>query len=262
MVNFPKSGFTVIKDWLTDDELAEFLNDYNSSKVTDNKNYQITCASEHLLRKLKPKILDVCKQTGLDVDLLTPGALYTDTSWIDWGWHQDHESFYTLQQHKNYLNFYVLLAKEDPIMSGLSVVPMDKLEQLVPEYMDKIVNQGASAFYPDGNTTLVRSDETGETFTLPVNIDSIAEHPVVTAKDLLLIRGDIIHKTQDNKKGRTAVSIRCTQSSAPISKEKLLSGCAEKKRMIKNNQRTYDEILKKFESKDVVTALDLYGDQI
>ena len=31
MVDFSKTGYTVIQDWLTDAELTEFLDDYNNS---------------------------------------------------------------------------------------------------------------------------------------------------------------------------------------------------------------------------------------
>jgi len=257
--DFAETGYVVIDNWLNDDELNMLLEDYNLSKLTDNKNYQITCASEAVLLKLKSKIQEVLDsvntQTDLKVDLLTPGAIYTDTSWIDWAWHQDHESFYTLQQHKNYLNFYVILVKEDPTMSGLSVVPLNRLPL---EDYDKIVNNGANVFIPTDNYTQGKSDDTGEEFTLSVNINDIAHHPVVKAKDLLLMRGDVIHKTQDNKKQRVAISIRCTQGAAEISKERLLSGCDVKRSMIKNNQTTYDDILQKFDEPGIIRASDLY----
>jgi hypothetical protein len=106
----------------------------------------------------------------------------------------------------------------------------------------------------------MRSDETGAEYQLPVNIDTLAVHPELSAGDLLLIRGDVIHRTQDAEKQRTAVSIRYTKGNAPISRAQLLSGCDFKRNMIKNNQRTYDSILEKFNTQDVVTAFDLYGE--
>jgi hypothetical protein len=257
---FSKTGYVVIKDWLSDDEVNALLNDYKSSQTTNNKNYQITCASAAMLVMLEPKIQQILthinQTTDLTVDLLTPGAMYTDTSWIDWGWHQDHESYYTLQQTKNYLNFYIILSKEDPTMSGLSIVPLNLLPR---DDYNKIENTGATVYVPNGNITQVKSDDTGEEFTLSVNINTIAHTPVISAKDLLLIRGDVIHKTQDNSKQRTALSIRCTQGSAPISKDRLLEGCDVKRNMIKNNQQTYDSILQKFKTNLTVTAFDLYG---
>jgi hypothetical protein len=72
------------------------------------------------------------------------------------------------------------------------------------------------------------------------------------------MRGDVIHKTQDNKKQRVALSIRCTHGSAEISKNRLLSGCEVKHNMIKNNQTTYNDILQKFDRQDIVRASDLY----
>jgi ectoine hydroxylase-related dioxygenase (phytanoyl-CoA dioxygenase family) len=254
MDNFSNSCYAVIKNWLTDDEISEFLYDYKASAKSANNKWQLVRASENLLEKHKPKIMDVCKQTGLDVDFLTSIAIYTDTSWTNWPWHQDHESFYFYQQHKNYLNFYVVLEKEDASLSGLSVVPMNALQEVIPEFMHKIVNCGARRFFPEEDSTLVYCDETGEEFTLPVNIDTIAEHPELNAGDLLLIRGDVIHKTQDNLKSRTAVSIRCTQGSTVISKEKLLAGCDVKQKLLEISGDRYFDILEKLKNRDTITA--------
>jgi hypothetical protein len=38
---FAETGYVVIDNWLNDDELNMLLEDYNMSKLTDNKNYQI-----------------------------------------------------------------------------------------------------------------------------------------------------------------------------------------------------------------------------
>jgi len=259
MNNFPKTCYAVIKNWLTEDETSEFLNDYRNTKKSSN-NYQLISASENILKKHKLKIIDVCKQTGLDVDLVTSFAIYTDTSWTDWSWHQDHESFYFTQQHKNYLNFYVVLEKEDPVLSGLSVIPMDKLQEVIPEFMDKIINSGAKRLFPDNNKTIVRCDETGLEYVLPINIDTIAVHPELRAGDLLLIRGDVIHKTQDTLTRRTAVSIRCTQSTGLIFKEKLINGCDNKKKLLEISGERYSTMIEKFGDKEIITANEAFKD--
>ena len=260
--NFNQTGYAVIPNFLTQEEVELLSNDYVTSQVSSNKNYSIACASRQVLTELKPKIQKVLdlvnSQTSLTVDLLTPGAMYTDTKWIDWGWHQDHESYYILQQHIDYLNFYVIIKKEDNNRSGLSIVPLDKLLPFILGFEDLIINNGANVFIPSENTTEVRSDDTGNIFTIPVNINTIAVHPELTAGDLLLLRGDVIHKTQDNTTNRIAVSIRATRGSAVISKDKLLSGCKVKHEMISKNQQTYTEILELLKQQDIVTAKDLY----
>jgi len=261
MNNFSKSCYTVIKNFLSKDDVDELLCDYRTSATNNPNGWQLFPASKQILKKHKSKILDVCKQTGLDVDLLTTFAIYTDTSWTNWDWHQDHESFYFFQQHQNYLNFYIIIEKEDQSLSGLSVVPMDRLQEVVPEFMHKIINCGARRFFPAENSTQVHCDETGEEFVLPVNIDTIAEHPALDAGDLLLIRGDVIHQTQDNLKSRIAVSIRCTQGSAIISKEKLLSGCDAKTKLLEISGDRYLFCLNKFKNKNIITARDLSDEE-
>ena len=260
MNNFPKTCYAVIKNWLTEDETSEFLNDYKNTKKSENDQYQLIGASKNLLLKQKSKILEICNSTGLNVDLISSFAIYTDTSWTDWSWHQDHESFYFNQQHENYLNFYVILEKENPQLSGLSIIPMNALENLIPEHMNKIINSGAKRFFPEGCITKVLCDETDTEYTLPVNLDSIAIHPELVAGDLLLIRGDVIHRTQDTLTKRTAISIRCTQGSSIISKEKLMSGGNLKRKLLDIGNSRTKEICKSFGNNNMLTAKNLFKD--
>jgi ectoine hydroxylase-related dioxygenase (phytanoyl-CoA dioxygenase family) len=237
--NFAKTGYTVIPNFLSADEVAAFLHDYETGRTSENKNYEVTC--------------------DLVVDLLTPGAIYTDTNYVDWQWHQDHESYYTLQQHRDYLNFYIIIKKQYPSKSGLSVVPLDRLERAMPNEHTMLINNGASHFETEGDMTYYYSDETGEVMALPVNIDLMKESPELVAGDLLLLRGDIIHRTQDNTSERVAVSIRCTRGDAPITRDRLLITCPVKRRMMDNNKQTYDRIFKLLDEREQLTARDLYG---
>ena len=56
---------------------------------------------------------------GLDVDLFE----YADSQF---------------QQAYNYLNFYVAIEKPDPMITGISVIPMDILEAKAPDDFHKI----------------------------------------------------------------------------------------------------------------------------
>jgi hypothetical protein len=105
---------------------------------------------------------------------------------------------------------------------------------------------------------VVYNDTTGDTFKVSVNIENIKETPQLHAGDLLLIRGGVIHRTQDNLTNRIAVSIRCTDSSKPISKHAMLSGCEYKQNIIKSNQYTYDTMISRFGDKDIISAGDLF----
>lgn len=259
------SGYTVVKNFLTPLEIKSLSEDYSHHNTIDNTNYTASVASRNVEEILFPKIRTMLslikKESGITADFLIPIACYLNNKDSDFKWHQDHESFYVHQQHKNYLNFYIPFVKPDSKKSGLGVIPFDVLGMYCPDHTDKIINSGATRFFPQENLTEVYNDDNGEHYILPVNLNNLAEYPELFAGDLLLMRGDIIHKTQDTLTARTAVTVRCTDGNIMVNKNKLLSGCEKKLKMIKNNQRMYDNIISKFGDNDEISAKEFYGDE-
>jgi ectoine hydroxylase-related dioxygenase (phytanoyl-CoA dioxygenase family) len=191
---------------------------------------------------------------------MLPVALYADTTKFNTGWHQDHESYYYFQQNYHYLNFYIILEKEDPNKSGLSIIPFDKLREY--SGADKIIGSGAKSFHPQENSTTVISQETGEIFNIPVDIDSIALTPNLEPGDLFLLRGDTIHKTQDNETHRLALSIRCTRGDSVIKLGPLDNPCPAKQKYINNNLQPYLNLKAKLMLTGHITAEEAIGDNL
>ena len=94
---------------------------------------------------------------------------------------------------------------------------------------------------------------------MPIGIESISVTPDLIPGDLLLIRGDVIHKTQDTLTHRVSVSFRVTNGNALINKNLLITGCERKQRYIKGSPELYNSILGVFEKlgKDEITANEL-----
>lgn len=236
MIDLKTKGYTVIPNFLTQEEIDIFLADYNkvrTNSLTNHPQY-VSQASLDLPRKIFSKLTQVSKSSGLKIDMLTPGAIYTSTESMDMEWHQDHQSYYFEQQLYHYLNFYIILEKDDPMLSGLSVIPFDTLAELAPDHVDKFINSGAKRLQPEDKTTRIYDDDIGKEWILPINIEDIKESPKLSPGDLLLIRGDTIHKTQDVLTKRVAISIRCSDSSAPISLKKIRQGGQYKKDWLTN----------------------------
>jgi len=259
-------GYIVIPQFLNKEEVELLYNDYLHQGRSDNQNYSFKQVSDSvkpiIYKKIKELLVLIKEQTSLDVDLIVPGADYINSDLINFPWHQDHESFYSLQQNSNYLNFYIPVFKKYANKSGLQIVPFTNIETYIPEYLPKIKGNGATRYdTSDVTCTLVNNDETGEEYTIPLNISRISIIPNLLAGDLLLLRGDMIHRTQDTTTSRISVSFRATQGSALISKERLLSGCATKQEYIKKNPKQYESFLKAFEKlgKDSITAHELLG---
>jgi Phytanoyl-CoA dioxygenase (PhyH) len=242
-------GYVVIPGYLNHSQLELLRSDHARDSEFNNLNYRTTAVSRSVFDQLRPMLMltlhTVQDSTGLCVDTPMPSGQYTDTAQISFGWHQDHEAFYQLQQNREYLNFYIPFVKPDPSLSGLSVIPFTALAAADPSCMHRVVNHGA-AVYTSGTVTTVRDDDLGMDYQISCDIDSLAVHPRLSPGDLLLMRGDLIHRTQDNLTQRVAVSIRCTNGSALISRTRLLQGCDKKLEIMDNNRRVYNHLLQKF----------------
>jgi ectoine hydroxylase-related dioxygenase (phytanoyl-CoA dioxygenase family) len=256
-------GYVYIPNFLSATEIKLLVSEYKHSKIVENKNYALVhseIAKKILGKKVKALMDQVTAETCLTIDHITPTVNYTDTKNLFFDWHQDHESYYVYQQSKNHLNFYIPVIKPDPELSGMSLVPMDKVcEYLVGPQIERIVDYGATRFVPHSTYTHVIDEETGKDFNIPININTISVTPQLNAGDLLLLRGDVIHKTQDNSTHRVAISIRAIDGNALVSKEKLQTGCEKKKKYITSNQPYYDSIFELFETAktDIIMSSDI-----
>ena len=267
-------GYIVIPKFLNNKELEFFRKDYVNSKpntyTADLTLFDVSNSGIRVLdKKINLVLTAICSQTNLDVDLMIPQARYFDNQQYynettRPGFHTDHQIFYFLQQFYNYLNFWIPIIKPDINKSGITIIPFDKLAELMPSHVEKIINSGATRYITDGNTTKFINDGTGEETILPRNINEIAVSPELSAGDVLLMRGDLIHMGQDTDTDRVAVSLRCTQSSAPINKNKLFVGGPSKQKTIKNYLNSVQKVLDLCQEKnsDTITAGDFYQDLV
>jgi ectoine hydroxylase-related dioxygenase (phytanoyl-CoA dioxygenase family) len=248
-------GFVHAKAFLTDGELSRVIDDYRAQavKARTNGNYDAPLASPLLTRSLESKVASVSDAvraaTGLRADVAVAGLYFSTEKGVNFAWHQDHESYFIYQQHSHYLNFYVPIVKPDPERTNLCLVPFDALERRVsrPDYQ-RLIGSGAARFLPDEGRTLVSDDEHGEQYALPVNIEELKVTPRLEPGDLLLLRGDMIHRTEDTQTDRVALSLRRTRGNAVIRKAKLVGAADFKRQIITNNKSTYGVLLECFEA--------------
>lgn len=267
--DFKSKGYVVVPNFLTARELTAFTWDYNNASTTKTIQdvgkslyYTTSNVSATALKIIQPKIVKLAKElsaaTLSTADLYNAGAEYYTSELIEFPWHQDHGAWYLYQQHCNYLNFYLVIRKENPELSGLCLVPFDVLSDAIPDQIDKIVNQGASRYIVEDNQTRYINDNTGEEILLNCNIEELKHSPSLEAGDLLLFRGDVIHRTQDSLSNRLALSIRITDGNAPISKTKLLAGGRYKTAYLIDNQQVFWALFEAFEyyQRDEITTYE------
>jgi hypothetical protein len=259
-------GFLQVRGFLGAGELARLQKDYGFqvAKAIENANYDVPSASPLLTRRFEPQLqaasAAVRAATGIDADMTVCGLYFAIEQGISFPWHQDHESFFLYQQHAHYLNFYVPIVKPDPKHSNLCLVPFDRLSAaLAAAEFQRLVGGGATRFFPEGGHTRVCDDERGEEFVLPIDIEGLKVTPELEPGDLLLMRGDMIHRTQDTHCARIAVSFRRTRSTATISRSRLVAGAAVKHEMMSKNAGLYEPLRKCLDSsgREEITAMQL-----
>jgi hypothetical protein len=139
-------------------------------------------------------------------------------------WHQDFDFDYMLtKDHLNYLIFWLPIQKPDRAKSNLRVLPWDSLEAADAEAYRRLVGAGGHRLVPKDGVTEVHGAAYGKrvgppAFAIGADIESIAVTPELDAGDALILRGDVVHRTQDIETKRVAASVRATFSGKKISR--------------------------------------------
>lgn len=249
-------GFLTLPSFLDGDEIQFLLDDFKSQEATDNANYSLVEVRDSVIQKLKGKLSDalakVAESTQIKVDISAVHmGLYFESEKINFGWHQDHESYYALQNHYDYLNFYIPIQKPLKAKGNLQVVPWDVLKKACPDAYKKLVRSGANNTCVVNGKTIFTEDQ-GLTADPAIDMNEIAYTPELEAGDLLLFRGDMIHQTQDVETDRISFSIRFTNPKTIVNRKELLIGGPRKTYMMINNWSYFGPIIKAFQ----VTGLD------
>jgi hypothetical protein len=245
-------GFVVIPSFISEAELRVCREDYASQPVGANRNYRLSpvggAAHGALLERVRQVLAAVTATTSLHVDLPLGGSYFATGRGIQFGWHQDHESFFAIQNHYDYLNFYIPIQKPRRDKSNLCIVPFDVLEKECPRTYRTLVRGGAANFVRMGRRTLVFLDDTGSLHLMPRDLDRLAHTPELDPGDLLLLRGDMIHRTQDTETERVSLSFRAANSETLVERSRLVDGGPMKAIMMMNDADNYERMFLAFDA--------------
>jgi hypothetical protein len=224
-------------DYYAADRVAKSRQDYpdESTRAEDaiDTPYKVRHVSADVCDALGGKVGCVARaverDTTLRVNLLTSGVFgstyFATDGDVGLGWHQDSVSYYAYQNHHDYLNFYIPIVKPARDKSNLCVVPFDALGARSPELCRKLTGGGASRFVKDAGKTIIHDNARGGRHgVLPYELDEIAATPALGAGDLLLLRGDVIHRTEDTDTERVALSLRMVHAQGKVRRSELLRG--------------------------------------
>ena len=245
-------GFVLVRSFLTEAELEMCRADFAAQRVdAGNRNYNLSVAggeADDTIRKRVREVLSrVAASTDLRADAPLAASYFATGRGVNFTWHQDHESFFAIQNHYDYLNFYIPIVKPQRDKSNLSIVPFDTLAQECPETFRRVARGGATRFRRVDGRLLVFFDEPGIAWWVDDDLDRIGHTPELAPGDLLLMRGDMIHRTQDTETDRVSLSFRAAWSQTPVSRRLLAGGGLPKAWMMANDADVYERMFRAFD---------------
>ena len=263
ILDLSNKSFCVIKNFLNSQQLNLIKEDFNLIKDEKflNSNFNIIPVGKKIdLKKVFRDTIDPLSediQNNIDIksDYTPTPTYFSIRHGINFGYHQDHESWFLYKDHKNYLNIWVPILKPDPALSNVVVINFEKLFRDHPELIF-LKNYGATRF-ESGSPSRMVDDNTGIVTEFNFNLEEYAECPHLDAGDALVMRGDCIHRTQDTLTDRVAISVRRMFSQSVVQKSNFEPTSPYKKEIIENNPALYQKILSKFGDRSECTIKDL-----
>ena len=247
-------GFVHIPGYLAGSELQDYVEDFRAQTPDRTKMYAYVPGSAGASARAAERaheVLDLVRQqTDLQVDLPQQVWYFKTgkTGGIKYGWHQDNESLWQTQNHYDYLNFYIPVKKERLEKSNLTVIPFDVLKREMPVMHRRLYRNGASHFVHIWGQLVHYQFDTGSMHVVRKDLERISETPFLAPGDLLLVRGDTLHKTQDADTERIAMSFRVSSSRTMVTRKELAVGGLNKVRAMAKNPGPYHKMLLAFES--------------
>jgi hypothetical protein len=252
-------GFLVVRNFLQPSQVEALANDFLQGEGPERYPFGFKPIGRRAMTAVSDSIEAALARIRVETDLLTDSVNFLTLSHYVAAWlaqrpyilHQDFDLDFRLTgDHRNYLNFWIPIIKPRAELTNVAVLPMDRLFERSPEAYHKVLGGGGQRWVPEGGRTAVYGDRgtilegpVEPLFWLDLDLEELMETPHLQAGDLLLMRGDVIHRTQDLETRRVAASIRATSTSKVLSKErasyatgdaaepilKVLARCFEKK---------------------------------
>ena len=195
-------------------EVAKKLNNQNLN-ISDKK---FSYASIRI-KKSRSKKSKLIKPFNINKDpKISPGGVLN--------WHIDHFTYYYHNDHKNYLICYIPILKSNPKYSNVAMIPYNVLKKNDFYTFNQIKNRGAARFRKVEKDTKPWFDmrfkeetkindwyalddysDDSQGWKMKFDLESKKIVPKLNLYDLLIMKADVIHKTNDAKIDR--IAIRC-----------------------------------------------------
>lgn len=255
-------GFVVVRNFLSADHLRLIDEDARSRvrHITDVTTMSLTSPeSARLAReRVAAAMPEIRQNAGISVTTFDPWVWFFATApgACKARWHTDPTVYYFYQRGNEYINFWIPIRKPSKDSSGLSLVPMDTLRERDPAFYralneygaanmiaKEIVDGGEDAIWnalhvdfanpeTDRGVLVYEGEGRLEHVVPAVPIAELAVTPDVGPGDAVIARGDVLHRTQDAKSERVALSLRAVNGKQVIDRAALLKMSTYKKRRL------------------------------
>ena len=132
-------------------------------------------------------------------------------------WHVDQGTYSICGTHHAMLNLYLAVHKTVPEKSNLSVLPWPAFEKASPAFAKRMKDKGSFCWLwgekdnperPDPSVIYMHDQRSMSHAEIGPDPNSIAYTPHLNAGDLLILKQDLPHKTQDNETARIAFTAK------------------------------------------------------
>jgi hypothetical protein len=240
-------GFVVVKGFLPTVEVEALESTYRRAQRAEVASYVALEPDREsllpVLHRVGDLLCEVRRATRTSADTVVDQGVFFATELTKLGWHSDYKSAYVFQNHRDHLSFWLPIIKPHAQKSGLSVVPKDALRERA-EHIFHLLEGRGTARYEDG--FLHYEDGAFDRRIRCPNLDEISETPALAPGDALVMRSDVLHRTQDAETARVALALRALPGSQRLTCSELLGGSPNKRRRMLSEPIAFCETLAAF----------------
>ncbi len=220
-------GYTILRNALDKADL-DSLNAESEKAIVATEAYKPCPIGPQNLQHLKNKfiselIAELQKKTDIHADLLLFGNYFAKKNGANFSWHTDNSDFYIVQDFYNFINVYIPIQKPLLEKTNLTLLPFDRFEQYAPELAKRFKGRGASQIVERNGKSTIYDNNDGKVYSIPFLVSDISVTPHLNSGDMLIVRGDVFHKTQDAETLRVSASLRIFNSKAIVNEVDLYS---------------------------------------
>lgn len=241
-------GFAVVRGLLGQEELERLRVAFSTARRADVAIYaafepgpEETRWVADRIEKLLPELRDA---TTLRTDRVARRGVFFATEHTNLDWHTDYKSDYLFQGHRDHVTIWMPIVKPSRDRSGLSLIPIDRLRER-DERVHRILENRGAARYEGG---VLRYEDRGADLSVPCSfpLEEIAESPALAEGDALLVRSDVLHRTQDTETSRVSLALRALHGGHELTASRLLSGSPGKHARMRAEPGAFCEVLGAF----------------